>query len=189
VQGEVVVTDVKLRNETGFAIIDLVFVCGIIGILSGIALPKIAQAKGTASVASAIASVRVIGSGQVTFAITCGSGFYAPSLTALGTPPLGGGGAAGAFLNGELALADTVTKSNFTFTLSSTPYPAAPDTCNGLGAGVTGQAFKAGADSLDPKFPRFFAINANNIIWEDAAPLYPVMPEAGDPPTGHAVGR
>ena len=33
--------------------------------------------------------MRVIGSSQVTFAITCGNGFYAPSLTKLAKPPIG----------------------------------------------------------------------------------------------------
>src|SRR5438270_10946171 len=82
-------TPVKLRSAVGFALIDLLFVMGIIGILCGIALPRLMAAKGTAQSASALATLRVIGSGEVAFAITCGSGFYAPSLTTLAKPPVG----------------------------------------------------------------------------------------------------
>src|SRR6516164_10739820 len=69
------------RSAVGFALIDLLFVCGIISIVSGIALPRLMMVRGNAQAASAMGSLRVIGSGQVTFAITCANGFYAPSLT------------------------------------------------------------------------------------------------------------
>ena len=54
----------KIRSAQGFAIIDLLFVCAIIGILSGIALPKLVVARGSAYAASAIASMRTINSAQ-----------------------------------------------------------------------------------------------------------------------------
>src|SRR5437762_6395808 len=80
---------VKIRSAQGFAIIDLLFVCAIIGIISGIALPKLVMARGSAFAASAIASMRTINSAQLTFAITCGTGFYAPNLTSLAKVPAG----------------------------------------------------------------------------------------------------
>jgi type II secretory pathway pseudopilin PulG len=51
---------VKIRQNKGFAVIDLLFVCGIIGLLSGIALPRLVNARGAAQSASAIASMRVL---------------------------------------------------------------------------------------------------------------------------------
>src|SRR5258708_36113407 len=83
------VLEVRIRSAAGFAIIDLLFVCGIISLLCGIALPRLMAAKGSAQSASAIATIRTIGSAEVSFAITCGNGFYAPSLSALGKPPIG----------------------------------------------------------------------------------------------------
>src|SRR4051794_25219913 len=74
-----------IRKAQGFALIDLVFVCGVIGVLCSIALPRLLLAKQSASSASAIATMRVIDSAQLTYALTCGSGFYAPKLTTLGT--------------------------------------------------------------------------------------------------------
>ena len=175
----------KIRQAAGFAVIDLLFVCGIIGILSGIALPKLMVARGSAQAASAIASMRVIGSSQVTFAITCGSGFYAPTLTQLAKPPVG---LHDGFIEVDLGEADTVVKSNYTIQMSSTPFGGSPDTCNALGPGATGQAFKAAADPLDvANNVRYFAVNAGNAIWEDRASLWGSMPEFGDPPSGFTL--
>ena len=176
---------VKIRQAAGFAVIDLLFVCGIIGILSGIALPKLMVARGSAQAASAIASMRVIGSSQVTFAITCGSGFYAPSLTTLAKPPVGTNDG---FIEFDLGTADTVVKSNYTIQMTSTPFGGSPDTCNALGPGATGQAFKASADPLDvANNVRYFAVNAGNAIWEDRGSLWAAMPEFGDPPSGFTL--
>ena len=171
----------KMRSSTGFALVDLLFVMGIISILCGIALPRLMTAKGSAQSASAIASLRAIGSSQVAFAITCGSGFYAPSLTKLAKPPIG---ASTGFITGDLGSADTVQKSGYQVKMLSTAFAGAPDTCNALGPGQTGLAFKAGADPLDLNNPRYFALNAGNSIWEDTASLYVGMPEAGEPASG-----
>jgi type II secretory pathway pseudopilin PulG len=174
----------RMRSSAGFAIVDLLFVCGIIGVLSGIALPRLMMARGTAEAASAMGSLRVIGSGEVTFAITCGNGFYAPSLTTLAKPPVG---ANDGFLKGDLGFADTAIKSGYSFQLSAAPFGAAPNTCNALGVGQTGLAFKAAADPLDSNNTRYFSENAGNVIWEDTASLWGGMPEAGDSPSGHPI--
>jgi len=174
----------RLRSSVGFAIIDLLFVCGIISILSGIALPRLMMAKGSAQAASAMGSLRVIGSGQVAFAITCANGFYAPSLTKLAQPPLGSNDG---FIKGDLGSADQAIKSGYQFQVLSTPYALAPNPCNNIGAGQTGLAFKVGADPLDTNNPRYFGENAGNVIWEDTATLWPGMPESGDSPTGHPI--
>lgn len=175
----------KIRHADGFAIIDLLFVVGIIGILSGIALPRLMNARGSAQSSSAIGSLRVIGSSQVAFAITCGSGFYAPNLTGLAKPPTGTNDG---FVEADLGSADIVIKSAYSIQMESTPFGGAPDTCNALGTGATGQAFRAGADPLDVgNNVRYFAINAGNAIWEDRSSLWATMPEAGDPPSGFTL--
>jgi len=177
----------RIRAAAGFALIDLLFVCGIIGLLSGIALPRLMAARGSAQAASAISTIRTIGSGEVSFAITCGNGFYAPSLTALGLAPPGG---TEGFVKGDLGAADTVIKSGYQFQIFATPFAGAPDTCNLLGSGVTGLAYKAGGDPLDTTNNlRYFAANAGNVIWEDIAPLYPAMPEFGDSLAGAPLNR
>jgi|SRR6266853_4167068 len=174
----------RRRSSAGFAIIDLLFVCGIISILSGIALPRLMMARGAAEAASAMGSLRVIGSGEVAFAITCANGFYAPSLTKLAQPPPGTNDG---FLKGDLGSADLALKSGYQFQVSATPYALAPATCNAIAGGQTGLAYKAAADPLEPNNTRFFSANAGNVIWEDTASLWAGMPEAGDSPTGHPI--
>jgi type IV pilus assembly protein PilA len=100
----------------GFALIDLIFVCGIIGVLAGIAIPRLTTAKDSANAASAIGSMRVINSGQLTFALSCAGGFYAPNLLTLGTAPPG---STAAFIGGGLGAANTVTKAGYTIQISA----------------------------------------------------------------------
>jgi type II secretory pathway pseudopilin PulG len=175
---------VKLGKAQGFALIDLIFVCGIVGLLCGIALPKLLLARQSANAASAIGSMRTINSGELTYALTCGNGFYAPNLTTLGvTPP----GSTEPFLAGGLTSADTVTKSGYVVNLTGTAFAGAPATCNGLGPGEAAQGFKAGADPAEPNNMRFFATNANGTIYEDTASLFVAIPEVGEPPSGHVL--
>jgi type IV pilus assembly protein PilA len=175
---------VTIRKQDGFALIDVIFVCGMIGILSSIALPRMLLAKQSASAASAIGSMRTINSAELTYALTCGNGFYAPTLTTLGTPPPG---STEPFITPSLSTADTVTKSNYTIRLTGTAYAGAPPTCNGVAAGDAAQGFKAAADPIEPTNPRFFGTNANGSIYEDVATLWAGMPETGPPPAGHLL--
>src|SRR5437868_2120720 len=124
---------VKLAKAQGFALIDLIFVCGIIGLLCGIALPRLLLARQTAYSASAVASMRAINSAELTYALTCGNGFYAPNLTTLGTAPPG---SREPFISGGLGASDTVTKAGYVIQVSATAFGGAPDTCNGLGPGL-----------------------------------------------------
>jgi type II secretory pathway pseudopilin PulG len=175
---------VKLAKAQGFALIDLIFVCGIIGLLASIALPSMLKAKQSASGASAIGSMRSINSAELTYALTCGNGFYAPNLTTLGYPPTG---TREPFLGGGLTRADTVIKTSYSFTIEGTPYSSAPATCNGLGPGEAAQGFIAVAEPTEPTNSRFFATNASGSIFEHTASLYSIMPEVGQPGAGHVI--
>ena len=176
----------RASNSEGFALIDVIFVCGIIGLLCSIALPKLALARQSAGSASAIGSMRAINSAQLTFALTCAGGFYAPNLTTLGTPP---GGSNDAYITPELGSANTVTKAGYMIQVVTVPYAGAPPTCNGLGVGQTGQGFVAVADPTQVDNTRFFATNANAMIFENNATLNGVMPELGEPAAGHPLLR
>jgi type II secretory pathway pseudopilin PulG len=173
-----------IRKNDGFALIDLLFVVGMIGVLCSIAVPRLLLARQSAGAASAIGSLRAISSSQLTFALTCGGGFYAPALTTLGTPPPG---SQEAFISASLGAADTVTRSGYIIQLVATPYAGAPGSCNGLDPGEAGQAYKAGADPTVPDLPRYFATNANGQIFEHTSTLFASMPEVGDAPVGHLL--
>ena len=173
-----------IRKSSGFALIDIIFVCGIMSILCTIALPRLLLARQSAGAASAIGSMRAISSAQLTFALTCGGGFYAPNLTTLGTaPPSSRDG----FIAPSLGGANAVNRSGYMVQAEGTAFAGAPPSCNGLGAGETAQGYKAGADPIGPGNARYFAINANGQIFEHTSTIFPIMPEVGEPVTGHTL--
>ena len=172
------------RDARGFALIDLIFVCGLIGILSAIAVPRLLLATQAAGSASAIGSMRAINSSELTYALTCGNGFYAPKLTTLGIAPPA---SVEAFISPTLSSGDTVLHSGYLVQLTAEPYAGAPATCNGLPAGAAGRAFKSSADPTTPGNVRFFATNAGGTIYEDVASMFATIPEVGDPPSGHPL--
>lgn len=174
----------NIRKDDGFTLIDMLFVCGLIGILSVIALPGLLMAKEAAGSASAIGSLRAINSGELTYALTCGGGFYAPDLTTLGMAPAGSNEA---YLSPNLTTGNVVQKAGYTIQLQGTAYGGAPATCNGLAPGVTAQGFKAGADPASIQNPRFFATNANGQLYENNATMYAATPELGEPAIGHVL--
>lgn len=174
----------KIRQARGYALIDLLFVIGIIGIIAAIAIPRLLLAKQSVYAASAVGTLRAINSGELTFALTCGAGFYAPNLTTLGTAPAG---SRDAYIGPDLGSADTVQKSGYIIQLTADAFASAPASCNGLAAGQAGRGYKAGADVANPGSLRFFASNAGGYIYEDTATMYPAIGEYGDPPSGHIL--
>ncbi len=179
-------TSTRSRRDAGFTLIDMLFVIALIGLLSTLAIPGLMRARGAAQSASAIGTLRVVNSAQLSFAITCGLGFYAPDFPTLGVKPPG---ALDAFLTPEMSAAPTFVKSGYNFSLAGTPLAGAPATCNGLGAGQAAPGYAAVADSLDPggSIPRFFGTNADGLIYEDNASLAATMPESGPPPSGAPI--
>jgi type II secretory pathway pseudopilin PulG len=172
------------RSEKGFALIDLLFVCGIIGVLSAIAVPRLLTARNSASSASALATMRTLSTAQLAYALSCGNGYYAPDLPSLGKIPVG---SSTGFVGGDLAAGVVVSKSGYMIQMSGTVFGGAPDTCNQLGPGNSAESFKAGADPFDPANPRFFGTNALGAIYEDTGPLFPTMPENAMPASGHPI--
>jgi type II secretory pathway pseudopilin PulG len=173
---------VLTRKAQGFALIDLIFVCGIIGLLSSIALPRLMLAQQAAGASSAIGSMRTLASAQLTYALSCGSGFYSTDLVTLGTPPPGSNEP---FITPALSLGNTVIRSGYLFQLEGLPYPGAPTTCNGLPEGA--QGFRAAADPTTATNPRYFAVNASGMIYEHNSTIYADMPEVGVPPFGQSL--
>lgn len=177
----------RARNQRGFTLIDILFVVGLLGVLCTLAIPGITRARGSAQASSALATLRVINSAQLSFAIGCGLGFYAPDLPSLGmAPPASPEG----FLTSEMSSAITVVRSGYSFTVGGTPLAGAPASCNGIAAGQTATGYVAIADPLDPAaVPRFFGTNGDGVIYEHTATLNGVMPEGGTPAAGAPVQR
>ena len=171
-----------VRGESGFTLIDLLFTASLICTLCTMALPSLLRARGVAQAASAIGTVRVVNSSQLSFAVTCGSGFYAPTFTMLGVAPPG---SITAFLPPELASGTTFIKQGYSFALTGTPLAGAPPTCNGQAAGSVSPGYAVLADPLDAVGnPHFYGSNADGTIYEHTATLNGWMPESGPPPVG-----
>lgn len=174
----------KIRKTDGFALIDILFVIAIIGILSVIALPRMLLARQSAGAASAIGSLRTIHSAQLTFALTCGAGFYAPNLSTLGRAPAN---SVEAFISPGLATGNVVTRSGYVLQVDGTAFPGAPGSCNGLPLGEAAQGWRAFADPTSGENSRFFATNVNGAIWENSTTLSTVIPEVGEPASGQIL--
>ena len=175
----------SLKSESGFTLIDLLFVCSVIVLLSSLAIPGLMRARGVAQSASAVGTMRVINSAQLSFAVTCGSGFYAADLTTLGIKPPS---SFQAFLPPELSTGATFSKSGYNFSLTGSALAGAPATCNGLSSGMTAPGYVSIADPTDPvSNPHFYGSNADGTIYEDSASFSAVLPESGPAPRGTPI--
>ena len=174
------------RTDAGFTLIDMLFVVALIGLLSTLAIPGLMRARGAAQSASALGTLRVVNSAQLSFAITCGLGFYSPDFPTLAIKPPS---AVDAFLPQELASGPTFIKGGYNFSMAGTALAGAPGTCNGLGPGNSAPGYAAVADQLGGAGPqaRFFGTNADGVMYEHSASLGGSMPETGSPPVGAPI--
>jgi type II secretory pathway pseudopilin PulG len=176
----------RSSREAGFTLIDTMFVVALVGLLSSLAIPSLVQARSAAQSASAIGTLHAINSGELSYAIGCGFGFYSPDLPTLGVPPPG---ETEAFLPSELTAAASVIKSGYTISLAGTSLAGAPATCNGLDAGTASPSYAAVADMLDISghTARYFGTNSEGVIYEDVTTFSLTMPESGQPPSGSPI--
>jgi prepilin-type N-terminal cleavage/methylation domain-containing protein len=172
-------------NDRGFTLIDMLFVIALIGLLSVLALPGILRARGAAQASSALGTMRAINSGQLSYAITCGLGFYSPDLPTLGVKPPA---STAAFLPEGLTGSTTITRHGYAFTVVGTPLAGAPATCNGLAAGQAAPGYAATADPIATvATSRYFGTNAEGLVYEHSATLTGSMPESGAPLIGAPI--
>jgi len=138
-------------------------VIAIIGVIAAISMAVLVRARNYSNEASAIASLRAINSAQSTYASSCGSGFYAPSLASLGAGRSEGGG--DAFVGVDLNT-DPSAKSTYIITLTpGTLAAGAPASCNGVAAGATVVTYFVGAVSPQGRGMRHFGTNQGATIY------------------------
>ncbi len=170
-------------DARGFTLVELMIVMAIIGIILAIAFARYQGMQARGNESSAVGSMWSIAAAQWSFAQTCGSQKYAPSLVALGQPARA---TDAAFLSPDLTSAETVEKSGYLFQITAKPVDLQETACNGaqLAAGY--------AATADPSAPgrtgnRFFGINVDRVLFEDAQTFKENMPESGAPGHGAEV--
>jgi type II secretory pathway pseudopilin PulG len=180
-----IIKAVPAKGEAGFTLIDLLFTASLIATLCTMTLPSLLRARGAAQSASALSTLRVINSSQLSFAVTCGSGFYAPDFPTLGIAPPS---SVTAFLPPELTSGATFLKQGYTFTMTGTVLAGAPPTCNGKPMGSVAPGYALFADPLDPVGnPHFYGTNADGTLYQHVSTLSGDMPESGPPSVGIPV--
>jgi len=171
------------ERESGFTLIELMIVMAIIGIILAIAFGQYRNMQSKGNEASAIASLRSIAAAEWQFAQTCGNQKYATTLPGLGQPiPTTGH----AFLSPDLTGGDQVEKSGYLFKITAKPLDGVAQACNGT---PVADGYAATADPARPGMSgdRFFAVNADRVLYEDSETFTEKMPEEGNPGKGTEI--
>jgi prepilin-type N-terminal cleavage/methylation domain-containing protein len=163
----------QARRDHGFTLIELLIVVAIISIIAAIAVPGLLRVRMTGNETSAVTSLKITNTSQLSYSTVCGQGAYAASFPVLLAPP---GGTGEGFISADLGGQVSPIKTGYQFTMAPGAASAAgPNDCNGT-ATITTYYVTGVPQSLGTSGGRSFATNQSQTVWQlqgGAAPTEP----------------
>jgi hypothetical protein len=161
-------------RQEGMTLVELLVMICIVCLLMVLGAVHLLRARGRGYEASAVASLRVIAQGQVTYSVACGMGGFAPNLQVLSRPMPGGDLA---FIPEDLGGGMVTVKSGYLL-LVRPAYNASPykTDCNGT---MNTSAHYASARPLMYGVAggmESYAVSLNGAVWAADGPTPPADP-------------
>jgi Tfp pilus assembly protein PilE len=163
-----------MRRESGMTLIELLVIVVIVCILILLGTVHLLRARARGNEASAVASLRVIAMGQVTYSVSCGYGGFATNLMMLARPAPKSDTP---FVPADVANAPVTLKSGYLFAVqpAHNAWPYKVD-CHGM---QNTSAYYASARPVTYGVgggTQSFAVSVNGVVWAQDAPTPPREP-------------